>query len=642
MAMLALILLLTLLSLVTTKLLQQSHFISYQRIIACLIIFRVSQTNSAQPITILTSKYGGSGGTAQSALNQGRISGILDWGISTCCNGPQYAMYIHNWTSDGITTVLNWGNGDQDTAPCNPFNLTNNDYITGYKVYYGTSGLRLVRGLIFYTLNGYSYSCLAPNINNFGNDQVSYYSQIDDFSYLTGWKGGAGAVIDYIQLQFTAMTNLTNGLIAHFNFDDPAQFGLDSSGNGNSATNYGATGTVDRFNECCAMHFDGNDYLKVDSPNNFPALLNSERTITAWFKATNGGMVVSVGSAHANTPYNEQFAFHTNNMLYGGGNSNDFTFSSASSYSSAIWYHVVVTKEGNNAQLYINSIYIGSTAGHTYSTGLSNTQNILIGVWNDPNRYFNGDIDEVRIYNRALTQREIDAVYAFTPTPAPTENPTPLPTNAPTSLPTNNPTPVPTNNPTPAPTKNPTPTPTSNPTPAPTINPTPTPTNNPTPAPTKNPTPTPTSNPTPAPTINPTPTPTNNPTPAPTKNPTPTPTSNPTPAPTINPTPTPTKNPTSAPTQYPTPTPTANPTLAPTKNPTPAPTKYPTPAPTQNPTEAPTNNPTPAPTQYPTPTPTANPTLAPTKNPTPAPTKYPTPAPTQNPTEAPTNNPTPA
>eukprot|EP01084_Bolivina_argentea_P315196 546022_1 len=332
------------------------------------------------------------------------------------------------------------------------------------------------------TLDAYEVFCVGAD------SECNFYDVNVTFQYplaVPGY-GGNEARVNVVSSNVATLTcaNLTNGLIAHFNFDDPAQFGLDTSGNGNSATNYGATGTVDRFNECCAMHFDGNDYLKVDSPNNFPALLNSERTITAWFKATNGGMVVSVGSAHANTPYNEQFAFHTNNMLYGGGNSNDFTFSSASSYSSAIWYHVVVTKEGNNAQLYINSIYIGSTAGHTYSTGLSNTQNILIGVWNDPNRYFNGDIDEVRIYNRALTQREIDAVYAFTPTPAPTENPTPLPTNAPTSLPTNNPTPVPTNNPTPAPTKNPTPTPTANPTPAPTINPTPTPTKNPTSAPT--------------------------------------------------------------------------------------------------------------------------------------------------------------
>eukprot|EP01083_Nonionella_stella_P153825 494715_1 len=165
--------------------------------------------------------------------------------------------------------------------------------------------------------------------------------------------------------------------------------------------------------------------------------------MTAWFRTEPGsGIIVAIGSKHQATPYNEQFAFNNNNILYGGGSANDFQFPNTAGYSSTEWYHMAVTKHDNNAHLYINSVYISSTPSHTYATGLSNTQNILIGVWDDWNRYFMGDIDEVRVYDRALNQSEIEAVFTYDApiTDEPTMDPTTDPTTDPSSHPTQTPT----------------------------------------------------------------------------------------------------------------------------------------------------------------------------------------------------------
>ena len=66
-------------------------------------------------------------------------------------------------------------------------------------------------------------------------------------------------------------------------------------------------------------------------------------------------------------------------MLYGGRGNNDFIFSNSGNYLDGEWRHLLVRKKGNNVQLYINADYVGSTATHTYSSGASNTQNIMIG-----------------------------------------------------------------------------------------------------------------------------------------------------------------------------------------------------------------------------------------------------------------------
>jgi hypothetical protein len=77
------------------------------------------------------------------------------------------------------------------------------------------------------------------------------------------------------------------------------------------------------------------------------------------------------------------------------------------------YLHIVATADGSNVKLYQNGVLV-NTNPQTVNPG-SNTKEVLIGKsWT--NNYFNGNVGQVRIYNRALTATEISTIYNATKT----------------------------------------------------------------------------------------------------------------------------------------------------------------------------------------------------------------------------------
>jgi len=78
-------------------------------------------------------------------------------------------------------------------------------------------------------------------------------------------------------------------------------------------------------------------------------------------------------------------------------------------FSNGTWYHIVATYDGANMKLYVDGKLIGQQA----QTGnLAQTAwDLLIGIRRDNSNPFDGIIDEVRIYNRALSVEEIQSLY---------------------------------------------------------------------------------------------------------------------------------------------------------------------------------------------------------------------------------------
>lgn len=86
------------------------------------------------------------------------------------------------------------------------------------------------------------------------------------------------------------------------------------------------------------------------------------------------------------------------------------------------WYHIAVTTSGSFSALYINGEQIGSLVTPTSISSVDwdriTTSSLKIGA--DPHGnpafpidYFKGKLDDIRIYNRALTSQEIKAIYVF-------------------------------------------------------------------------------------------------------------------------------------------------------------------------------------------------------------------------------------
>jgi hypothetical protein len=209
----------------------------------------------------------------------------------------------------------------------------------------------------------------------------------------------------------------TDDLVGYWSFDNQADVGHDDSNNGYQGVNNGATWVSDG-KIGGALSFDGiNDYVQFSSP-----VLNvPPYSVCAWVKASslpnsyiinNGGQTRdSYGFFLMVQPANPANGWEFGAVVQ-GGNQLQVAYSPASTGN---WYFLVGTWDGspesNHVKLYVNGAPIGTyLSGGPWPTGPAN--NLRMGVAsNILQAFFNGILDEVRIYNRVLTQDDITTLY---------------------------------------------------------------------------------------------------------------------------------------------------------------------------------------------------------------------------------------
>ncbi|MBI2076715.1 MAG: LamG domain-containing protein, partial [Candidatus Aenigmarchaeota archaeon] len=208
----------------------------------------------------------------------------------------------------------------------------------------------------------------------------------------------------------------------------------DESGNNNHGTFVGETFNDGDLKPSCpncpaqatgkygnALRFDGtDDYVEVpDSPSlnqSSPSQNFTTLTFTAWIYVKGRGTHPSgeyiVAKGVNNAPgggYSLQFDWLQNYSLFFVFTNESGTVTITSAANSVPWNrwtHLAATYNGSNASLYVNGIFADSAAG----TGSINTSAnpLRVGMRSDyPNVPFNGTIDEVRIYSRALSAAEV-------------------------------------------------------------------------------------------------------------------------------------------------------------------------------------------------------------------------------------------
>jgi hypothetical protein len=216
----------------------------------------------------------------------------------------------------------------------------------------------------------------------------------------------------------------TTGLIAYFPFEGNAD---DSTGNGNNGTVYGATFAADRFgNTNSAYSFDGtDDYIDLGSTLGFTD--GDSISISAWVKVdTISPDIAQIVSNYDRTltkgimldTYNNTGSylgnFRAHNVRF---NNNYFARISANPPDTESWYHLVgVFKGDGTTYLYVNNTEEINTFfdGTINSSSHFSDKNFVIGRqahYSSQERFFNGLIDDVRIYNRALTKAEVETLF---------------------------------------------------------------------------------------------------------------------------------------------------------------------------------------------------------------------------------------
>ena len=213
----------------------------------------------------------------------------------------------------------------------------------------------------------------------------------------------------------------------------------DSTSNANNGTKKAANGPIEADAKIAkGQTFDGtDDYVaSIGAVSSYSFIQNTQVfTISAWIKLNSTtarqAIVANTGSPADKGFY---FMFETAGAGYGskalrftsvkGGAIIINAQSPDNSITDTLWHHVVVqgTGSGNNITFYID----GTARTTTYNTSFlsfssGNSTNVLdIGTLNStsPLLFFNGSIDEVRVYNRALTAQEITTQYNNQNSPA--------------------------------------------------------------------------------------------------------------------------------------------------------------------------------------------------------------------------------
>jgi hypothetical protein len=183
----------------------------------------------------------------------------------------------------------------------------------------------------------------------------------------------------------------------------------DSSGNGNTGTLYGPSRIVDGSHT--ALRFDGTD----DYVGTGKQLLNnmSAFTLMGWISAGNpqGSRIGLFGQNDA-----IEFGFD-------GGSIRIWTLRDGSvgkswSFQNYTWHHVAARGDGSRLKIYIDGQDVATGGSGTLNYG-SSIYGFNIGgkVWDTTGNWFNGFIDDVRIYNRAIDTSSIQRIYNGVPDP---------------------------------------------------------------------------------------------------------------------------------------------------------------------------------------------------------------------------------
>jgi hypothetical protein len=210
----------------------------------------------------------------------------------------------------------------------------------------------------------------------------------------------------------TLPSGLLEGLVAYYPFNGNAN---DESGNGKDGTVFGADLTTDRFgNADRAYEFDGiSDYIYA--PVDIRQSTIPQLTMTAWASLRDstrtgwGGRVVS----HDNGGFQRTFGVDTR----GGG----FGWSAFAGTGEVLGYHPVTFDEWTFLAVtydLINESVTLHVNDQSYSKeGICGDALDFIRIGSNPTygEYFGGSIDEVRIYDRILSEAEIAALYDQAP-----------------------------------------------------------------------------------------------------------------------------------------------------------------------------------------------------------------------------------
>jgi hypothetical protein len=219
--------------------------------------------------------------------------------------------------------------------------------------------------------------------------------------------------VDYNLIVYTSDNCSDTGtyIVGTVSVDFATNIWTDLTGRGNNGTltNGPTYNSVNGGN----ISFDGsNDYIDCGNSSNLSITVG---TVCAWFKKSHGsgykGLVDKGRDGYGAWSLNVDEAANTATFKARISDGNNRSIIASSSYGNDIWTYVCGIYDGTNLSIYQNGT-LSNSAQYSGTIG-TNSISVRVGSAND-GLYFNGNIAQVSIYNRALTAAEIQQNFNAT------------------------------------------------------------------------------------------------------------------------------------------------------------------------------------------------------------------------------------
>lgn len=280
-----------------------------------------------------------------------------------------------------------------------------------------------------------SNNIAIPNATNatllLTNVQLSYSASYS--VQITNVVGATNSAVGYLQVNAMPAADATTGLVGNWKFDDDAgsTTAADSSPNANAGTLEGFTDTTSvwgtginggdlNFNgDATAANLVAIPDVNQPAPSVLDFSSNPAFTLSAWIKSaapSNGPAIICKGTGNGGEQYCVDMQT-TGYRFFVRSAAGPSTAVSAPMPANNTWQHITAVFDAVNG---IESIYTNgqlsavavaplTLLANSHEVSIGNRQSSSVSAYNVP---FTGALDDIRIYNRALTSADVQLLYA--------------------------------------------------------------------------------------------------------------------------------------------------------------------------------------------------------------------------------------
>src|SRR3990167_2612693 len=208
----------------------------------------------------------------------------------------------------------------------------------------------------------------------------------------------------------------TTGLVSYWKMDESSGNAADSHGSNTLVNNNTTAYATGKINNGADLETGSSNFFSIADASQSGLDFSSALTFSLWvrfetftgtaliFKRTDGGG-------------QESFRFQMNATSISlttssDGTTNDGSVSVDHTAVTTTWYHVVVTKDGTTVKFYVNGAEVSANlTGTVPATIFNGTGAFRVGSNEGISNFFDGIMDEISVWSRALSASEISLLY---------------------------------------------------------------------------------------------------------------------------------------------------------------------------------------------------------------------------------------